>query len=126
MLGVLISLTPCVLPMIPILSAMILGKDYISHARAFVISLVYVLSMAISYAVVGILLGMLGENLQAYLQKPWIIILFSLVFVAMALSLFGFYHIQLPEKLRDAMARLTDRQRRGSLWGAAIMGCFPL
>ncbi len=123
-LGLLISLTPCVLPMIPILSAMILGKDSMSYVRAFVISLAYVLSMAISYAVVGILLGKLGENLQAYLQKPWIIILYSLVFIGMALSLFGFYHIHLPEKLRATMARLTDRQRRGSLWGAAAMGCL--
>lgn len=123
-LGLLISLTPCVLPMIPILSAMILGKDGMSHVRAFVISLAYVLSMALSYAVVGILLGKLGENLQAYLQKPWIIILYSLVFIGMALSLFGFYHIHLPEKLRATMARLTDRQQRGSLWGAAAMGCL--
>lgn len=123
-LGLLISLTPCVLPMIPVLSGLILGKEHLSHWRAFAISLAYVLGMAVTYAIAGMLFGMLGSSLQAFLQKPWIIVLFSLIFVAMALSLFGLYQLELPEKLRTWVAGFSNRQRRGSIAGAAVMGCL--
>lgn len=123
-LGLLISLTPCVLPMIPVLSGMILGKENMSHGRAFLISLVYVLGMAVTYAIAGVLFGIVGGSLQAILQKPWIIVLFSGIFVAMALSLFGVYHLEPPEKLRAWISGVSNRQRRGSLMGAAIMGCL--
>ena len=121
-LGLLISLTPCVLPMIPVLSGLIIGKENISHGRAFFISLAYVLGMAITYAIAGMLFGMLGGSLQAFLQKPWIIVAFSGIFVLMALSLFGGFRLEPPEKLRLWMARLSNRQRRGSFVGAAVMG----
>ncbi len=121
-LGLLISLTPCVLPMIPVLSGLIIGRSDMSHMRAFLISVAYVLGMAITFAFIGFLFSLLGENLQAFMQKPWIIVLFSLIFVAMALALFGFYSLQPPEKIRAFVARLSNRQQRGSLIGAAVMG----
>jgi len=120
--GILISLTPCVLPMIPILSAIIVGQGNISHARSFGLSLTYVLGMAITYALVGALFGAAGQTVQAYLQQPWIIVLFSLIFVLMALSLFGLYKLQLPEKLRGAVARISQHQKHGSYLGVLIMG----
>ena len=123
-LGLLISLTPCVLPMVPLLFGLIIGKASISHWRAFFISLAYVLGMAITYAIAGVLFGFLGSNVQAYLQKPWIIAGFSLIFIAMALSLWGVYYLEPPEKLRTWVAGLSSRQRGGSLIRAAIMGCL--
>lgn len=126
-LGLLISLTPCVLPMIPVLFGLILGKKEnvpVSHWRAFFISLAYVLGMAVTYAIVGVLFGIIGSSLQAFLQKPWIIVAFSGVFIMMAFSLFGVYSIEPPEKLRAWTARLSNRQSRGSITGAMVMGCL--
>jgi thioredoxin:protein disulfide reductase len=123
-LGLLISLTPCVLPMVPLLFGLIIGKAGMSHGRAFLISLAYVLGMAITYAIAGVLFGFLGSNIQAYLQKPWIIAAFSLIFIAMALSLWGVYFLEPPEKLRTWMADFSSRQRGGSLIKAAVMGCL--
>ncbi len=120
--GLLLSLTPCVLPMIPILSSMIVGREKITHAHAFLLSLFYVLGMAITYAIAGILFGLLGSNVQVFFQQPWIIVSFSFLFIAMALSLFGLYNIQLPEKLRSAIASTSHHQKRGTYFGAAIMG----
>ncbi len=122
--GVLISLTPCVLPMIPILSGIIVGQGKISTARSFGLSVAYVLGMAITYAIAGVIFGMIGGTVQAALQQPWIIVLFSLLFVAMALSLFGFYNIQLPQKLRSKMAHASKHQKRGTYVGVLLMGCF--
>jgi len=122
--GVLISLTPCFLPMIPILSGIILGQKKITTAHSFCLALAYVFGMAITYAIAGVLFGFLGGSVQAALQQPWIIILFSLIFVAMALSLFGYYDIQLPEKLRQKFAQASEHQKRGTYLGVAIMGVF--
>lgn len=122
--GVLVSLTPCILPMIPILSSMIIGQKKMTHSHAFFLSLFYVLGMAITYAVAGILFGFLGGSIQAAFQKPWIIIAFSLLFVAMALSLFGFFNIQLPEKLRSRIADTSNHQKKGTYFGALVMGCL--
>lgn len=121
-LGLLISLTPCVLPMIPLLSGLILGKARMTHGRAFLISLAYVLGMAVTYAVAGVLFGLIGASVQTFLQKPWIIVAFSGFFMAMALSLWGVYYLQVPETLRNWVSRLSQRQHGGSLIGAATMG----
>lgn len=120
--GILLSFTPCVLPMIPILSSMILGKEKMSHTHAFFISLFYVLGMSITYAIAGVLFGMIGGSIQVIFQKPWIIALFSLLFVVMALSLFGLFHLELPEKLRSRISNVSQHQKRGSYIGALIMG----
>ena len=89
--GLALSLTPCVLPMIPIISSIIVGQGkQVTRGKAFSLTLVYVLSVAVTYTVAGVLAGMFGENLQALLQATWIIILFSIVFVLLALSMFWF------------------------------------
>ncbi|MCX7126129.1 MAG: protein-disulfide reductase DsbD family protein, partial [Gammaproteobacteria bacterium] len=87
--GILLSLTPCVLPMIPILSSIIIGQKNKSHLHTFLLSLFYVFGMAITYAAIGVLFGILGSNIQIIFQQPWIIVCFSLLFFMMALSLFG-------------------------------------
>jgi thiol:disulfide interchange protein DsbD len=122
--GLLLSLTPCVLPMIPILSSIIVGQSQVKHPRAFGLSCAYVLGMAITYAIAGIVFGYLGGTVQALFQQPWIIVLFSIIFILMALSLFGFYNLQLPKKLQNTLFLLSNRQKSGTYIGAAVMGCL--
>jgi thiol:disulfide interchange protein DsbD len=124
-LGLLLAFTPCVFPMVPILSGIIVGQGgTITTRRAFTLSLVYVLPMAVTYTAAGVVAGMVGENLQAVFQAPWIIITFSAVFVALALSMFGFYELQLPNRWQTRLATLSNRQRGGTLLGVAAMGLF--
>ena len=121
--GLLLALTPCVFPMIPILSSIIVGQgDQITTRRAFVMSLVYVLAMSITYTVAGVLAGLFGENLQAAFQNPWIIGTFSVIFIALAFSMFGFYELQLPAKLQTKLTNLSNKQQGGTLVGVGIMG----
>ena len=121
--GLLLAFTPCVFPMIPILSGIIAGQgSRITTRRAFVLSLVYVLAMALTYTVAGVLAGLFGANIQAAFQNPWILSAFALVFVALALSMFGFYELQLPSALQSRLAELSNRQEGGTLIGVAIMG----
>lgn len=122
--GILISFTPCVLPMIPILSSIIIGQGKISHSRSFILSLAYVLGMAITYAIAGIIFGFIGGSVQAAFQKTSVIIVFTIIFVAMALSLFGLYNLELPEKWRTKLANLGNHQKHGTLLGVALMGVF--
>ncbi len=125
-LGILLSLTPCVLPMLPTLSAIIVGQKSLSTKRSFLLSLCYVLSIAVTFAILGIIAGTLGSNLQTILQKPWIIVGFSLIFVAMALSLFGLYNLELPSGVRQWAAGLTRHQKHGSYLGAAVLGSLSV
>lgn len=121
--GLLLAFTPCVFPMIPILSGIIAGQGAgITTRKAFTLSLVYVLAMALTYTVAGVLAGLFGANLQAAFQNPWILSLFALVFVALALSMFGFYDLQLPSSLQSRLAELSNKQEGGTLIGVAIMG----
>ncbi len=121
--GLLLAFTPCVFPMIPILSGIIAGHGaQLTTRRAFLLSLVYVLAMALTYTAAGVLAGLFGANLQAAFQNPWILTAFALVFVALALSMFGFYHLQLPSGLHSRLAALSHRQQGGTLLGVAIMG----
>lgn len=122
-LGLLLTFTPCVLPMIPILSSVIVGEgEKITTRRAFTLSLIYVLAMSVTYTAAGILTGLLGENLQSLFQNPWVISSFSLLFVLLALSMFGLYDLQLPSGLQQRIHQMTHRQRGGSFIGVAIMG----
>ena len=122
-LGILLSLTPCVFPMIPILSSIIVGQGkQVTTYKAFIMSLVYVLAMACTYAIVGVLTGLLGENLSAAFQNPWILISFALVFVVLSFSMFGFYELQLPSGLQTKLTHFSNRQQGGTLIGVAIMG----
>ena len=121
--GLLLSFTPCVFPMIPILSSIIVGQGkHLTTQRAFVMSLVYVLAMSVTYTVAGVLAGMFGENLQAAFQDPWIIGSFSLIFVLLSLSMFGFYELQLPARLQSKLTHFSNQQKGGTLIGVAIMG----
>lgn len=121
--GLLLSLTPCVFPMIPILSSIIIGQgDQLTTRRAFIMSLVYVLAMSITYTLAGVLAGLFGENLQAMFQNPWIIGTFALIFVALAFSMFGFYELQLPSSVQSKITNLSNKQQGGTLTGVAIMG----
>ncbi len=121
--GLLLAFTPCVFPMIPILSGIIAGQgEGLTTFKAFWMSLVYVLSMSLTYALVGLLAGFGGANLQVDFQTPWIISLFALVFVALALSMFGFYDLQLPSSLQSKLSTWSSRQQGGNLLGVGIMG----
>jgi thiol:disulfide interchange protein DsbD len=123
--GLLLAFTPCVLPMIPILSGLIAGSGTrMGTGRALVLSLVYVVANALVFTVAGVVAGLLGANLQAAFQNPWIITAFAALFVALALSSFGLYELQLPMALRSRLGAMTDRQRGGSLAGVAAMGAL--
>ncbi len=121
--GLLLAFTPCVFPMIPILSGIIVGQgSQITARRAFVLSLTYVLAMSVTYTVAGIIAGKFGHNLQAALQNPWVLGTFAGIFVLLALSMFGFYDLQLPSTWQSRLTELSNRQRGGTLIGVAIMG----
>lgn len=121
--GLALSLTPCIFPMIPILSGIIVGQGKeITTAKAFSLSLTYVLAMAITYTIAGVLAGLFGENLQAAFQNPWILSIFAGVFVLLAISMFGFYDLQLPSSLQSRLTEMSNRQQGGTLIGAGIMG----
>lgn len=121
--GLLLSFTPCVFPMIPILSSIIVGQgETLSTRRAFILSLAYVLAMALTYTIAGIIAGWSGHNLQAAFQEPWLLISFSAVFVLLALSMFGFYELQLPASLQSKIHDFSNKQKGGSIFGVAIMG----
>lgn len=123
--GLLLSFTPCILPMVPVLSGIIVGhgKD-LSTRKAFFLSLSYVLSMSITYAIVGALVAKLGSNLQVLMQTPWVIGLFSFVFVLLALSMFGFYELRLPTSWQAKLANASRSQSSGHYLSAAAMGCL--
>jgi thiol:disulfide interchange protein DsbD len=121
--GLLLAFTPCVFPMIPILSSIIVGQgEKITAHRGFVLSLVYVLAMAVTYTVAGVFAGLFGENLQAAFQNPWMLSGFAAVFVLLSLSMFGFYELQMPAFIQSRLTEVSNRQKGGSLTGVAIMG----
>jgi thiol:disulfide interchange protein DsbD len=121
--GLLLAFTPCVFPMVPILSGIILGQgERLNTLRAFWLSLVYVLAMAVTYTVAGVLAGLFGQNLQAMFQNPWVIVGFVMVFVLLALSMFGFYELQLPSRWQTRLSDASNRQSGGQLGGVAVMG----
>ncbi|MEO8408959.1 MAG: protein-disulfide reductase DsbD [Propionivibrio sp.] len=126
--GLLLALTPCVFPMIPILSGIIVGAGRaghgVSHARGFVLSLAYVLGMAVTYAAAGVAAALSGSLLAATLQTPWVLGGFALIFVALALSMFGFYELQLPSTLQSRLSEESGRFKGGSLPGVAAMGAL--
>ena len=127
--GLLLTFTPCVLPMVPILTSIIVGQGTdprrgVTSRRAFMLSLVYVLAMALTYTVAGVLAGLFGANLAAAFQDPWIVSTFALVFVLLALSMFGFYDLQLPASWQAGLATLSRRQQGGTWAGVAVMGAL--
>lgn len=122
--GVLLAFTPCVLPMLPILSSLIAGQAQAGASRqgSFALSLSYSLGMALVYTVLGMAAGWLGEGLAAYLQHPAVLAAFALMLVVLSLSMFGFYELQLPERWRHGVAQLSGRTRGGRHLGVFAMG----
>lgn len=121
--GILLAFTPCVFPMVPILSGIIAGQgERMTTSRAFWLSLVYVLAMAVTYTVAGVLAGLFGQNLQALFQDPWILGFFIAIFIALALSMFGFFELQLPASMQTRLTEASNQQKGGSLTGVAVMG----
>lgn len=122
-LGLLLAFTPCVFPMIPILSSIIVGqgKD-VSTTRAFGLSLAYVLAMALTYTTAGVVVGLSGENVQIWFQNPWVISTFVGVLVLLSLSMFGLYELQIPHAIQSRLSAYSSSQRQGSYTGAGVMG----
>lgn len=121
--GVGLTFTPCVLPMLPILSGVVL-RGQIGGLRGFSLSLAYVLPMAVCFALLGALMGLFGAslNLQARLQSAWVLVPFSLFFVVFAIAMFGAFELRLPRALNERLDRIAGNTQGGSLWGAAVLG----
>ncbi|MFZ9479395.1 MAG: protein-disulfide reductase DsbD [Steroidobacteraceae bacterium] len=124
-LGLLLAFTPCVLPMVPILSGIIAGQgSNVTTGRAFSLSLTYVLGMAVMNTLAGVAAAAAGQQIQAMFQQTWIIVLFALLFVALALSMFGLFTLQLPSALQTRLSDVSNRQRAGTFGGVAVMGAL--
>lgn len=125
LLGLGLSFTPCVLPMVPILSFIIVGEGaQSSRQRGFVLSLAYSLGMAIVYTTLGVAAGLIGEGLSAALQSPPVLSSFAILMAVMSLSMFGLYQLQVPASLQLLLTRLSERQRGGKLAGVFVMGAI--
>jgi thiol:disulfide interchange protein DsbD len=123
--GLGLAFTPCVFPMIPILSGIIAGAgENISTRRALLLSFIYILANAVIFTIAGVIAGLAGKNLQAAFQTPWVLWSFAAMFVLMALSMFGFYELQLPSSWQSKIANVSNKQSGGSLTGVAIMGAL--
>lgn len=123
LLGLLLTFTPCVLPMLPILSGILTRSGNLSPKKGFTISLVYVLAMAFVYTLLGLLAAYFGKGLAAYLQNSYVLIGFGLIFVFLSFSMFGLYQIQMPASIQSALSRVSNQQStKNSYIGTAIMG----
>lgn len=123
LLGLGLSLTPCVLPMVPILSYIIVGEGAgIKRSRAFFLSLSYVLGMALVYTALGVAAGLLGEGLSASLQNPWVLGAFALLMAILSLSMFGIYQLQVPVAIQTKLTYFSEGQRNGKMVGVFLMG----
>ncbi|MFA6740721.1 MAG: protein-disulfide reductase DsbD [Arcobacteraceae bacterium] len=123
--GLLLSLTPCVFPMIPILSSIIVGaskNEVMSAKKGFFLSFIYVLSMSAAYTIAGVIAGIFGANLQVALQNPYVLVVFASVFVALAFSMFGYFEIKLPQSIQTKLNKTTDGKEKQGIIGVAIMG----
>ncbi len=125
LLGLGLSFTPCVLPMVPILSFIIVGEGAaVARSRSILLSVTYVLGMAIVYTALGVAAGLVGEGLAAALQNAWVLGLFALLMVGLALSMFGFYRIQVPTAIQARLSHTSEQQSRGKLLGVFSMGAI--
>jgi thiol:disulfide interchange protein DsbD len=122
--GLLLSFTPCVLPMIPILSGIIVGSKQRSRWHSFNLSLAYTLGMALSYTLIGVAAGLSGQLLSAALQNAWALGAAAIVFVLLALSMFGFYELRLPTRWEERMVSTSNRFKGGRFFGVFIMGAL--
>ncbi len=121
--GILLSLTPCVLPMVPILSSIIVGqKEHVSRGRGFALALSYSQGMALVYTALGVAAGLLGQGLSAYLQHPWVVLGFAVLMVLLALSMFGLYELQLPPAVQSWLGAGSSRLPGGKFISVFVMG----
>ena len=123
--GLLLSLTPCVFPMIPILSSIIVkagANQEMTASKGFFLSFVYVIAMSMAYTIAGVLAGVFGANLQVALQNPYVLVVFSAIFVALAFSMFGYFKIELPQSLQNKINKTTDGKENQGVAGIAVMG----
>jgi thiol:disulfide interchange protein DsbD len=125
LLGLGLAFTPCVLPMVPILSSIIVGEGAkTSRRRGFLLSVTYALGMALVYTALGVAAGLAGEGLAAALQNPWVLTAFALLMVLMSLSMFGFYELQLPGTFQTKLTQASGQQSAGKLIGVFVMGAI--
>jgi thioredoxin:protein disulfide reductase len=123
--GLVLSLTPCVLPMVPILSGIIVGSGrQMTAGRSFTLSVSYVLGMALTYAIAGVASAAAGKEVQAMFQQWWVVALFAAVFLVLGLSMFGLFTVQMPAAVQSRLAELSNRQSAGTLGGVALMGAL--
>ncbi|MDC9502807.1 MULTISPECIES: protein-disulfide reductase DsbD [unclassified Pseudoalteromonas] len=120
--GVGLAFTPCVFPMFPILSSLIAGQQNLSTKKAFALSFVYIQGMALTYAALGLVVAALGGQVQGYLQHPYVLISFSLLFVLLAMSMFGWYEIKLPSAMMSKLTQVSNNQKGGNYLGVLLMG----
>ncbi len=122
--GLLLSFTPCVLPMVPILSSIIVGEGDVTRRRSFLMALAYCLGMALIYTSLGVAAGLAGEGLSGALQKPWVLVTFSLLLVLLSLSMFDVYQLQLPVALQSKLGKASGGLKRGRFFGVFFMGAL--
>lgn len=126
--GLLLSFTPCIFPMIPILSSVIVSQSKggdasnMSASRGLFLSFIYVISMSLAYTIAGILAGLFGANLQTALQNPYVIVGFASIFVLLALSMFGVYRLEIPQVIQNKVNKITNKEASNGIAGVAIMG----
>ncbi|AXH13416.1 protein-disulfide reductase DsbD [Halarcobacter bivalviorum] len=123
--GLLLSLTPCVFPMIPILSSIIVkagDNEKLTASKGFFLSLVYVLAMALAYTIAGVIAGLFGANLQVALQNPYVLVSFAFIFVVLAFSMFGYFKLELPQSLQTKLNKTTEGKEKQGVFGVAVMG----
>jgi thioredoxin:protein disulfide reductase len=122
--GLLLSFTPCVLPMVPILSSIIVGEGDVTRRRSFLMALAYCLGMALVYTSLGVAAGLAGEGLAGALQKPWVLVMFALLLVLLSLSMFDVYQLQLPAFLQSKLGKASGELKRGRFFGVFFMGAL--
>jgi thiol:disulfide interchange protein DsbD len=122
--GLLLSFTPCVLPMVPILSSIIVGEGNVSRSKGFTLALAYSLGMALVYTSLGVAAGLAGEGLAGALQKPWVLLTFGALLVVLALSMFDVYQLQLPSSLQSRLSSTSGRMSGGRFAGVFVMGAL--
>lgn len=123
--GLLLSLTPCVFPMVPILSGIIVGQGgNITWQRGFLLSFCFVVASAFTYMIFGLVAAVFGSNLQVYMQEPWVIISFSALFIILSLSMFGFFHLEIPKSWQSRLHNTSEQYRNTGYFGVSIMGAI--
>ncbi|MFS2216505.1 protein-disulfide reductase DsbD [Telluria sp. Tellsp104] len=122
--GLLLSFTPCVLPMVPILSSIIVGEGNVSRSKGFILALAYSLGMALVYTALGVAAGLAGEGLAGALQKPWVLLTFGALLVLLALSMFDVYQLQLPSSLQSRLSTTSGSMSGGRFAGVFVMGAL--